>query len=54
MIILAIIGIALISIGLAVWSLQNMQKGLKTKETQDELKKGRVIFHSSDVSSSTS
>jgi hypothetical protein len=54
MIFLAIIGIALISIGFALLSLQSLQKGLKTQEAQEELKKGRVIFHSSDVSSSTS
>jgi len=53
MIILAIIGIALISVGLSLWSLQTMQKGLKTRETKAALKKGRVIFHSSNAGSSS-
>jgi hypothetical protein len=52
MLILAIIIIFLISVSLAVISLRNLQKGLKTHETKKELAKGRVVFHSSDISSS--
>jgi len=51
LLIISIIIIALVSVGLSFWSLKDMQKGLKTHETKEELAKGRVIFHSSDVSS---
>lgn len=44
--------ILIISIAWAFWSLNDLQKGLKTKEVIKELKQERVIFHSSDVSSS--
>ncbi len=56
-IIISIIIIALISVGLAFLSFRNIQKGLGKKETeatQEQLKQERVIFHSSDVSSSDS
>lgn len=50
-----IIGIlAIISIVWAFWSLKDIQKEVKNKETKDALKKSRVIFHSSAVSSSSS
>jgi len=50
-IIIAIITIIVISIVLSLWSLRNLQKDIKLKETQEALKKERVVFHSSDVSS---
>lgn len=49
MIIIAIIFIAVISIALAFFSLHNLRKGISTEETQKELEKERVIFHSSDA-----
>ena len=54
MLLFAIIIIAIVSVGLSFWSLKDMQRGLKTHETKKELEKGRVIFHSSEVSSSDS
>lgn len=54
MLLFAIIIIAIVSVGLSFWSLKDMQGGLKTHETKKELEKGRVIFHSSEVSSSDS
>lgn len=53
MLFFSILIIALVSVGLSVWSLKDMRKGLQTHETKKELEKGRVVFHSSDVSSSS-
>lgn len=50
----AIVFIAVISIILSLWSVKDMKKGLKTHETKKELQKGRVIFHASHHSSTSS
>lgn len=54
---LSIIVIACISVALSFLSLKHIEKGLghkETTETKESLKQERVIFHSSDVSSSDS
>jgi len=51
---IALVIIVILSIGLAILSLRNLQKGISTKETKEELEKERVVFHSSDLPSSES
>lgn len=51
MIVISIIIIAVISILLSLWALRNLQKDIKLKEASDALKRERVVFHSSDISS---
>lgn len=51
MIYFIIIGLAILSIVMALWSLQKQKKLDELKVVKKELKKGRVIFnHSSSVS----
>lgn len=47
---IAIVIIMLLSIVMALLSLKNIRKGLRTKETREALKKERVIFYSSKPS----
>lgn len=55
MFITAVIIIVLISIAWALWSLQSLKPNRKEIEhAKSQLKKGRVIFHRDDSSSSSS
>lgn len=47
-----IIFLFVVSLGWAFVSLRGVEKGIPTEETVNDLKKERVIFHSSDVSDS--
>lgn len=44
--------ILLVSFALSIWSLKNESTKKETAEVKNKLKKGRVIFQSSDSTSS--
>lgn len=48
---IAVIVIALISVGLAFWSLRGLERKPEVDEVKKKLEKGRVVFHSQTSSS---